>query len=141
MTGATLPPRRVLCAGTFDHFHPGHAFFLCRAADLGDELWVVIARDENVQRIKGRPPDQSEEERLAAVARHERVYRARLGYCGADFLRVVADIAPQVIALGYDQRPPPHLAETFPDCRIVRVGAHEPERYKSSLMRQRESGP
>lgn len=133
--------RRVLCAGTFDHFHPGHDYFLRQAAALGDELWVVVARDENVNRIKGRPPDQSEEERLSTVAVHEAVSRARLGYPGADFLRVVADIDPQVIALGYDQKPPPGLAQAFPHCRIVSLGAYQPERYKSSLMRQQGPPP
>ena len=52
-----------------------------------------------------------------------------------DFLRVVADIDPQVIALGYDQNAPPGLAQAFPGCRIVTLEAFEPERYKSSLMR------
>ena len=128
-------PRRVLGCGTFDHFHPGHEAFLRQALSLGDELFVVVARDENVHRIKGRPPDQQESARLAAVAAHATVKDARLGYPGADFLRVVADVNPDIIALGYDQRPPGGLAEAFPECEIVTLGAFEPERYKSSLMR------
>ena len=132
--------RRVLCCGTFDHFHPGHAAFLRQAAALGEELWVVVARDENVERIKGRRPDQDEQERLAAVAGHESVREARLGYPGADFLRVVRDIAPDVIALGYDQKAPPRLAESFPQVQIATLDPYEPDKYKSSLMRGRRSG-
>ena len=124
-----------MCCGTFDHFHPGHDFFLSQAARLGEELFVVVARDANVLRIKGKAPDQGEEERLGQVARQEVVDDARLGYPGSDFLRVVADIDPQVIALGYDQKAPPGLARAFPACRIVTLEAFEPERYKSSLMR------
>lgn len=129
--------RRVLSCGTFDHLHPGHDAFLRQARELGEELFVVVARDANVERLKGRAPDQDESTRLAAVAAHAAVDDARLGYPGADFLRVVADIAPHVIALGYDQKAPPGLAEAFPDCRIVTLDAFEPERYKSSLLRDR----
>ena len=128
-------PRRVLGCGTFDHFHPGHEAFLRQALSLGDELFVVVARDQNVRRIKGHVPDQEENARLAAVTAHEAVDDARLGYPGSDFLRVVADINPDIIALGYDQRAPKGLAEAFPECEIVTLDAFEPERYKSSLMR------
>ena len=128
-------PRRVLGCGTFDHFHPGHEAFLRQALSLGDELFVVVARDQNVRRIKGHVPDQEETARLAAVTAHEAVDDARLGYPGSDFLRVVADIDPDIIALGYDQRAPKGLAEAFPECEIVTLDAFEPERYKSSLMR------
>ena len=128
-------PRRVLGCGTFDHFHNGHEAFLSQALSLGDELFVVVARDQNVRRIKGRVPDQEENARLAAVTAHEAVDDARLGYPGSDFLRVVADINPDIIALGYDQRAPNGLAEAFPECEIVTLDAFEPERYKSSLMR------
>ena len=127
---------RVLSCGTFDGFHPGHDAFLCQARALGDELFVVVARDENVQRLKGRIPQQDEDTRLARVAHHESVDDARLGYPGSDFLRVVADVAPQIIALGYDQRVPRRLHESFPACRIITLDPFEPDRYKSSLLRE-----
>ncbi|MEW6754404.1 MAG: adenylyltransferase/cytidyltransferase family protein [Candidatus Latescibacterota bacterium] len=128
-------PTRVLCCGTFDHLHPGHLFFLRQARELGSELVVVVARDENVKRIKGRYPDHTEEERRERLAELEMVDEARLGYLGKDFLRVVAEVAPDVIALGYDQQAPPGLREAFPERRIVVLEAHYPERYKSSLLR------
>ena len=59
--------RRVMCCGTFDYLHPGHLSFIEQAAALGDELYVVVARDENVQRIKGHYPDHREEDRKAAI--------------------------------------------------------------------------
>ncbi len=130
-------PRRVLCCGTFDHLHRGHEFFLKRAAALGDELYVVVARDENVLRIKGRRPDHPEEERRRRVAGLGIAMEVRLGHAGGDFLQVVRDIDPQVIALGYDQLAPHGLADAFPQCRLVRVEAFNPERYKSSLLRRR----
>ena len=133
--------KRVLCCGTFDHLHPGHESFLQQAAALGDELFVVVARDENVNRIKGRFPDEKEDARLAAVTGVEGVDDARLGYPGSDFLRVVEDIRPTVIALGYDQQAPPKLSKAFPDCEIAVLMPHHPEKYKSSLFRSTGSSP
>jgi len=127
---------RVLCCGTFDLLHPGHESYLAQAAALGSELVVVVARDENVQRLKGREPSQVEDERRAAVEKLEAVTEARLGNRGEHFLRVVEEVDPDVIALGYDQRVPPGLAEAFPECEIVTMKPHFPEKYKSSYFRK-----
>lgn len=131
---------RVLCCGTFDYLHPGHEAFLRQAAALGDELVVVVARDENVQRIKGHYPDHGEEERRAKVDSLAIADRVQLGYEGKNLLQVVGDIAPDIIALGYDQGCPPELSTRFPHCRVVVLDAHQPERYKSSFIRQQQLG-
>ena len=128
--------KRVLCCGTFDHLHPGHAAFLRQAAGLGGELVVVVARDENVTRIKGRGPAQDEETRRAAVADLKFVAEARLGNRGADLLRAVTEVGPDVIALGYDQSPPPGLSRAFPACEIIPLDPFCPDKYKSSIMRE-----
>ena len=132
--------KRVLCCGTFDCLHPGHQSFLEQAAALGTDLFIVVARDDNVLRIKGRPPTQSEDERLAAISRQPGVDDVRLGYVGNDLLRVVRDISPDVIALGYDQVPPAALSESFPHCEIVVMEPYYPEEFKSSLARGDASG-
>ena len=129
---------RVLCCGTFDYLHPGHLSFIEQAEALGDELFAVVARDENVKRIKGHYPDHSEVERKAALEELPRVDDVRLGYEGSNFLRVVEEIAPDIIALGYDQGRPPGLADKFPGCKIVVLKPHHPEKYKSSLYRRQE---
>ena len=131
--------KRVLCCGTFDHVHPGHVAYLKQARKLGSELYVVIARNENVRRIKGREPDQGEEERMRNVESLGLADDVRLGYAGGvgNFLKVVTDIDPDVIALGYDQKAPPGLEESFPECRIVVLEPHCPERFKSSLYRKK----
>ncbi|NKB70857.1 MAG: adenylyltransferase/cytidyltransferase family protein [Candidatus Latescibacteria bacterium] len=132
---------RVLAAGTFDFLHPGHLAFLRQAAELGNELYVVVARDENVERLKGRLPIHDEQQRLQQVAQVDFVTHARLGYKGANFLQVVADIAPEIIALGYDQRAPSGLGAALPESSsIVVLQAHCPEKYKSSLYRRTHSG-
>ena len=131
-----MSKKRVMCCGTFDYLHPGHQSFITQAASLGDELYVVVARDANVQRIKGYFPDHCEDDRRAAIARLTEVNEVRLGYQGQNLLRVVGDIAPNIIALGYDQGRPPGLAEAFPDCEIVVLLPHHPEKFKSSLYRR-----
>ena len=132
--------KRVMCCGTFDYLHPGHLSFLEQAARLGTELHVVIARDENVKRIKGVLPDHDEEQRRAMVGDVEVVDRALLGHPGSDFLRIVGEIDPKVIALGYDQRAPEGLAESMPHCRITVLKPHFPEKFKSSLYRRGHAG-
>ena len=130
-----MSKKRVMCCGTFDYLHPGHLSFIAQAAALGDELYVVVARDANVQRIKGHLPDHREDDRRAALARMSEVDDVRLGYSGQNLLRVVGDISPHIIALGYDQGRPPGLAEAFPDCELVVLLPHHPEKYKSSIYR------
>jgi FAD synthetase len=127
---------RVLCCGTFDYLHPGHVSFLRQAAALGDELVVVVARDANVARVKGRLPAHGEEARRQAVAALGIAQQVCLGHPGADLLQIVAEVAPDVIALGYDQAAPPGLSEAWPQDRLVRLTPHEPWRYKSSLLRR-----
>jgi len=104
---------------------------------LGEELFVVVARDENVERLKGRRPDHDERERRRRLEDLGVAACVRLGNPGDDFLSVVREIAPQVIALGYDQQAPPGLEDAFPNCEIRRLRPFHPERYKSSLLRRR----
>ncbi len=127
---------RVLCCGTFDYLHPGHLSFLKQAKQLGDQLFVVIATDVNVKRIKGIYPDQDQEKRKAALEVVEFVDDVRLGYSGSNFLLVVHDIQPDVIALGYDQKAPSGLEQEFPDCQIIQLEPFHPDRFKSSFFRK-----
>lgn len=132
--------KTVLCCGTFDYLHPGHESFLRQALALGDKLVVVIARDENVKRIKGQYPDHDEETRKVNLEALSIADQVQLGYPGANFLKVVEEIAPDVIAMGYDQGKPPGLQAHFPACRIVVLDAHFPERYKSSILKRAQAG-
>lgn len=126
----------VLAAGTFDVFHDGHKYFLAQARALGDELVVVVARDANVERLKGFAPHWNEERRRQAVEGSVSVDRAILGYEEwGRHLDVLNDIEPQVIALGYDQQ----IAVPEGEWDIVRLPAYEPEQFKSSVIRERLS--
>ncbi|MEB3805920.1 MAG: cytidylyltransferase family protein [Desulfurococcales archaeon] len=97
----------VFLAGTFDIIHPGHIELFRFAARHG-KVHVVIARDENVAREKGKVPVLDEESRLRVVSAIRYVYKARLGDL-EDKLKPLEDIRPDVIVLGPDQSFNPDL--------------------------------
>lgn len=94
--------------GTFDIVHAGHAKYLEESRKLGginSELIVVIARDSTVKSLKGREPIFPEAQRRYLVESLKPVDRAILGYEGEDRLKVVEELKPEIIALGYDEKP------------------------------------
>lgn len=44
--------KKVMVFGTFDIFHKGHEFYFSKAKEYGEELIVIVARDETVLKIK-----------------------------------------------------------------------------------------
>lgn len=126
---------RIVTFGTFDHLHQGHLQYL-RFAQSKGQLFVVVARDANVERIKGRRPDLPEQERLTALQQAFKDADVRLGDMH-DYRQPINDIAPDLIVLGYDQQLPPNLKESDLPCPIERAEPFEPETYKSSLMRKK----
>jgi FAD synthetase len=126
---------RVLVFGTFDHLHPGHHFVFEQACKRGD-VYVVVARDATVERIKGHTPDQSEANRAQAIRAAYPEAHVVLGDAG-DYLKPVRSIAPDLILLGYDQKLPPGVQEDDLQCPIERLSAFKPERHKSSLRRRK----
>lgn len=127
---------RVLVFGTFDDLHHGHRFVLEEALKRG-ETHVVVARDRNVEKIKGRLPKQNEEERKRTIKEAFPDVHPVLGD-DSDFLAPVRDVKPDLIVLGYDQSLPPGIHEKDLPCRVKRLPAFKPEEYKSSLRRGRE---
>lgn len=126
---------RVMAQGTFDILHPGHVHYLESSAALGDELVVVIARDDRVSARKDLFMD--EESRRRVVAALGCVDRAVLGSEG-DLFDSVERLQPDVITLGYDQDYDPEALEAdlagagFPDIDVVRIDAGPDEGVSSS---------
>ncbi|MBI5390723.1 LysE family transporter [Candidatus Woesearchaeota archaeon] len=128
----------VLCFGTFDLLHEGHKYYLSEAKKLGDKLIVVIARDKTVAEVKAKKPRQQEEQRRKAVASLPFVNKAILGHPD-DKYKIVEEIKPDIICLGYDQRGfADHLSDELNKrnmkAKIIRLAAFHPEKYKSSKM-------
>jgi FAD synthetase len=126
----------VVATGTFDILHPGHLYYLEQSRMLGDELHVIVARDENV-RHKPRPviPEQ---QRLAMVAALRPVDAARLGD-KEDMFRPIAEIQPDIITLGYNQhfseeRLETELRHRGISARVVRTEAYPGEGFCSSRL-------
>ena len=91
---------RVLATGTFDILHPGHLLYLSEAKALGDELYVIVARDSM---IKHKPkPIVPEEQRHAMVQGLRMVDKAVIG-SENDIFEPLQEIKPDVIALGQNQ--------------------------------------
>lgn len=124
--------KRVMIFGTFDLLHPGHLFVLEEAGKRG-AVTVIVARAKNVETIKGKAPQDSEEKRLEAIRGRFPAYRVELGD-PTDFLRPVRELKPDLILLGYDQRMPPGVKPEDLPCVIERLPGHQPERFKTSLM-------
>lgn len=124
---------KILVFGTFDHLHPGHLFLLEEASKRG-ELHVVVGTDENVFKIKGRRPDQPEEERTQKIRDAFPGAQVLLGH-ESDYLAQTREIQPNLILLGYDQKMPPGITEGMLGAPTERLPAFEPDKYKSSLLR------
>jgi cytidyltransferase-like protein len=56
----------VIISGYFNPLHVGHLDYIATAKSLGDELWVIVNTDEQVE-LKGSVPFQNESDRLKIV--------------------------------------------------------------------------
>ena len=121
---------RVFVGGTFDLIHPGHIEFFKYASSIG-KLYVAVARDVNVVRIKGRKPVLDELSRLQIVSSIRYVYKAFLGD-ERDILKSVEQVKPHVIVLGPDQ---PFEEEWIAREVEKRLG------YRPQLIRYKEKKP
>lgn len=139
---------RVMAQGKFDIVHPGHLHYLRESAALGDELYVVVARDERVRERTDLYMD--EESRRQVIEALEMVDVAYLGSEGSVF-DSVERVDPDVITLGHDQtwdagKLEEQLAEHgFPDVEVVEIGPAEGVPiHSSSTVREevrRREGP
>jgi FAD synthetase len=92
--------KRIVATGTFDLLHPGHLYYLEESRRLGDELYVIVARDANV-RHKPKPV-LSEDQRLKMVAALKPVDHAVPGDLH-DMFRPIREIGPAIITIGFNQ--------------------------------------
>lgn len=91
----------IFTGGVYDLLHVGHLNTLHEAANLGNFLVVVIARDKTVEQKK-RLPIHSEVDRLLLIKSLNMVDLAVLGD-EEDHYKVVRKINPDIIAIGADQ--------------------------------------
>jgi len=132
--------KTVMAFGSFDIVHEGHKAYLQEAKSFGNHLIVVVARDSNIEKFKGRKPMHHEMERLMHVAELEMVDKAVLGHPD-DILEVIEEYKPSILCLGYDQKTiddktlEKELQRRKVKAIIVRAKPFQPEKYKSSKFR------
>jgi len=99
--------KTVLTSGAFDLLHYGHIHLLEEAKKLGgpdSRLVVIVARDETINKLKGKPPVIPEDQRRAVIEALKVVDEALLGYEDINMSKVIHLIKPDIIAVGYDQQ-------------------------------------
>ncbi|MBI3859988.1 MAG: FAD synthase [Thaumarchaeota archaeon] len=92
----------VFIGGGFEVIHPGHLHTIEGAKALGDVLVVVAARDSTIRKRKGREPISGERQRVKLLSALRPVDAVLLGVEG-NIYRTLAKVAPDIVALGYDQ--------------------------------------
>lgn len=132
---------KVLAFGTFDILHPGHLSYLKQAKELGEKLVVIVATDNNVEKIKGKKPVNDEEHRKELVEALKIVDEAFVGF-EDDMIKSVEKVKPDIVALGYDQYGSEEsLKKKFDErnikAKIVRLDSYKPELYKSSRIKDK----
>ncbi len=125
---------RVVATGTFDILPPGHVLYLCKARELGDELWVIVARESTVKHK--RKPMIPEEQRLFMVRSLKCVDHAILG-SETDMLAPIEEIKPDILVLGFNQHwdeaaLKKQLSERGINVKIVRLPDADLSPYASS---------
>lgn len=132
--------KRIIAFGTFDIFHPGHISFLKQAKKIGNYLLIVVARDQNTLKVKGKLPRNDEKIRLRVVRRAKIANKVILGSVTGNYFRTLRTNKIDLIALGYDQKPTIFLLKkTLRKHRLARVEikrlrAYNPNKFKSSKL-------
>ena len=131
--------KKVMAFGAFDILHKGHEAYLKEAKGYGDYLIVIVARDENIIRFKGRKPKNDENSRLGQIKKLNFVDEAVLGRKGNIF-DVLEEFKPDIVCLGYDQKTVEEeklreeLEKRNIQAEIARAKPYKEEVYKSSKL-------
>lgn len=122
-----------MCFGTFDNLHLGHLSYLRQGKQKGHKLIVVVARNNNVKKIKGKFPQQDEKLRLDNIKNINFVTEAVLGD-KRDFFKVIKKYKPDIICLGYDQKIDLKKLKRVSSGKIIRLKPFKKNIYKSSKL-------
>jgi FAD synthetase len=137
--------KQGMCFGVFDKLHPGHKSYINQAKDCVQKLIVVVAKDKNVLKIKGKLPFENERIRLHKVKTMSGADKAVLGRL-EDKYYWLKKLNPDIIFLGYDQKADIDEIKKIFFGKIKRLKSFKPLIYKSSkilcspeLLKKREN--
>jgi cytidyltransferase-like protein len=107
LTNRTGTRKKVFVSGCFDMLHSGHVAFFRQAAHYG-ELHVALGSDANVFKLKGRPPVNTEQERLYMVKAVAEVHDAFIssGFGLLDFEQELRALRPDIFVVNADGSTP-----------------------------------
>ena len=132
--------KKSMAFGSFDILHEGHLHYLKEAKSYGDYLVVIVARDKNIEKFKGKKPRHNENQRLENIKKLDFVDKAVLGHKD-DILEVLEEYKPNFICLGYDQKTidevklKQELEKRNLKASVVRLKPYKEDVYKSSKLR------
>ncbi|MFH1712063.1 MAG: adenylyltransferase/cytidyltransferase family protein [Patescibacteria group bacterium] len=131
---------RVLVFGAFDGLHKGHESFLRQAGNLGDFLVVSLAKDEVIQRLKGREPSNHFDKRRQALEDLGIVDEVLPGDISTSEYSMFVNNSIDIVAFGYDQKElkadlEQWLSDHNQKITLVTLKAFKPEKYKSTILR------
>lgn len=134
--------KKSMAFGSFDILHEGHVSYLKQAKKYSDYLIVIVARDENIEKFKGKKPKHNENQRLENIKKLNIADEAVLGHKD-DILGILEEYKPDIICLGYDQKTidenklREELEKRNIKAKIARCRPFKPEVYKSSKIRDK----
>ena len=130
----------VMAFGSFDLLHKGHLYYLNESKKHGDKLIVVVARDANIIKFKGKNPLYNEQERAKQVRKLSIADKVILGN-KVNIFDILSKIKPDVICLGYDQKVQKNeledeLKKRNIKAEVIRIISYLPDTYKSSKLKK-----
>lgn len=134
--------KRVVVFGIFDGVHDGHRDLFRQAKEYADELVVIVGRDSASLQWKSKNPMYSQETRLSLVLKEKWVDQAVLGDEEQSTYRVLEELQPDVICLGYDQEAlAVDLKLWLQMCNkntpVIVLKPFKPDTHHTSLLRER----
>ncbi|MCD4704712.1 tRNA pseudouridine(55) synthase TruB [bacterium] len=131
--------KKVVIFGTFDIIHPGHISIFKFAKNLAEELFVVVARDQNVNKNRARLDKSfqlifNEKQRLENLKQYKIIDKTILGDL-KDPLAFYKQIKPDLIVLGYDQYQNVDLLKNL-DVKIKKAPEFHPELFKTQKIKK-----
>ncbi len=128
--------------GVFDLIHDGHRYFLKTAKKLGRRLVVIIATDASVLALKKSLPSHSLKKRMENLAKERLASEIVAGDEVLGIWKTLLRLAPDTIALGYDQKTLGKALQNFIareklPIKLVLIGPHKEDRLHSSILRKK----
>lgn len=96
--------RKVVIFGVFDGVHEGHREFIKSAKMHGDQLVAIVARDSVVEKLKSKTPENTEAMRIKDLLEVKEIDLVYLGDAEEDSYKILEELIPDLIFLGYDQQ-------------------------------------